>query len=83
MIITSLNGIKYFRFYDVNDGSITIDDKDLKSLNAGYLRGNVLGYINQEPILFATSIMENIRYGKSDATSEDVSIIVRIKSIFL
>ncbi|KAK1134434.1 hypothetical protein K0M31_007224 [Melipona bicolor] len=60
------------RFYDVNDGSITIDGKDLKSLNAGYLRGNVLGYINQEPILFATSIMENIRYGKPDATNEDV-----------
>ncbi|KAF3429366.1 hypothetical protein E2986_09593 [Frieseomelitta varia] len=60
------------RFYDVNDGSITIDGKDLKSLNAGYLRGNVLGYINQEPILFATSIMENIRYGKPDAMNEDV-----------
>lgn len=83
MIINSLTGIKYFRFYDVNDGSITIDGKDLKSLNAGYLRGNVLGYINQEPILFATSIMENIRYGKPDATNEDVSITVRIKSIFL
>ncbi|KOX71775.1 ATP-binding cassette sub-family B member 8, mitochondrial [Melipona quadrifasciata] len=64
------------QFYDVNDGSITIDGKDLKSLNAGYLRGNVLGYINQEPILFATSIMENIRYGKPDATNEDASITV-------
>lgn len=60
------------RFYDVNDGSIIIDGKDLKSLNASYLRGNVLGYIDQEPILFATSIMENIRYGKPDATNEDI-----------
>ncbi|XP_068975561.1 mitochondrial potassium channel ATP-binding subunit [Bombus flavifrons] len=60
------------RFYDVNNGSITIDGKDLRSLNASYLRGNILGYINQEPILFATSIMENIRYGKPDATDEDV-----------
>ncbi|XP_076620703.1 mitochondrial potassium channel ATP-binding subunit isoform X2 [Colletes latitarsis] len=60
------------RFYDVNEGSIKIDGKDLRSLNAGYLRGNVLGYIDQEPILFATSIMENIRYGKQDATDEDV-----------
>ncbi|KOC64653.1 ATP-binding cassette sub-family B member 8, mitochondrial, partial [Habropoda laboriosa] len=60
------------RFYDVNNGSITIDGKDLKSLNASYLRGNVLGYIDQEPILFATNIMENIRYGKPDATNEDV-----------
>ncbi|CAK9806111.1 Mitochondrial potassium channel ATP-binding subunit [Anthophora plagiata] len=60
------------RFYDVDNGSIAIDGKDLRSLNAGYLRGNVLGYIDQEPILFASSIMENIRYGKPDATNEDV-----------
>lgn len=55
-----------------------IDGKDLRSLNAQYLRGNVLGYIDQEPILFATSIMENIRYGKPDATNEDASIIVLV-----
>ncbi|XP_076656791.1 mitochondrial potassium channel ATP-binding subunit [Halictus rubicundus] len=60
------------RLYDVDEGSITIDGKDLRTLNAGYLRGNVLGYIDQEPILFATSVMENIRYGKQDATDEDV-----------
>lgn len=79
-----LNDIKYFRFYDVNDGSIIIDGKDLKSLNASYLRGNVLGYIDQEPILFATSIMENIRYGKPDATNEDVRNFLNfIKIIFL
>lgn len=65
-------GVLLERFYDVDDGSITIDGKDLRSLNASYLRGNVLGYIDQEPILFATSIMENIRYGKPDATDEDV-----------
>ncbi|KZC13611.1 PREDICTED: ATP-binding cassette sub-family B member 8, mitochondrial [Dufourea novaeangliae] len=60
------------RFYDVDEGSITIDGKDVRSLNARYLRGNILGYIDQEPILFATSVMENIRYGKQDATDEDV-----------
>ncbi|XP_053974504.1 mitochondrial potassium channel ATP-binding subunit [Hylaeus volcanicus] len=60
------------RFYDVDEGSITIDGKDVRSLNAAYLRGNVLGYIDQEPILFATSILENIRYGKQDATDADV-----------
>ncbi|XP_076283158.1 mitochondrial potassium channel ATP-binding subunit isoform X1 [Lasioglossum baleicum] len=60
------------RLYDVDEGSITIDGKDLRTLNAGYLRGNVLGYIDQEPILFATSVMENIRYGKQDATDEEV-----------
>lgn len=60
------------RFYDVDEGSITIDDRDIKSLNSSYLRGNVLGYINQEPTLFATSILENIRYGRQDATDEEV-----------
>jgi len=61
-----------YRFYDVDKGSITIDGRDIRSLNSSYLRGNVLGYINQEPTLFATSIMENIRYGRQDATDEEV-----------
>ncbi|XP_018312315.1 ATP-binding cassette sub-family B member 8, mitochondrial isoform X2 [Mycetomoellerius zeteki] len=60
------------RFYDVDEGSIIIDGRDIRSLNSSYLRGNVLGYINQEPTLFATSIMENIRYGRQDATDEEV-----------
>lgn len=64
--------VKWNRFYDIDEGSITIDDRDIRSLNSSYLRSNVLGYINQEPILFATSIMENIRYGRQDATNEEV-----------
>nr|KAF7407035.1 hypothetical protein H0235_014691 [Vespula pensylvanica] len=60
------------RFYDVNEGSISIDKWDIRSLNSSYLRGTVLAYINQEPVLFATSIMENIRYGKQDATDEEI-----------
>lgn len=64
--------MKFPRFYDVDEGSISIDGRDIKSLNSNYLRGSVLGYINQEPTLFATSIMENIRYGKQDATDEEV-----------
>jgi ATP-binding cassette subfamily B (MDR/TAP) protein 8 len=61
-----------YRFYDVDEGSITIDGRDIRSLNSSYLRDSVLGYINQEPTLFATSIMENIRYGKQEATDEEV-----------
>lgn len=64
--------VKWYRFYDVDEGSITIDGRDIRSLNSSYLRGSVLGYINQEPTLFATSIMENIRYGRQDATDEEV-----------
>lgn len=67
-----------YRFYDVDEGSIIIDGRDIRSLNSSYLRGNVLGYINQEPTLFATSIMENIRYGRQDATDEEVKKRIEI-----
>ncbi|XP_046744468.1 mitochondrial potassium channel ATP-binding subunit isoform X2 [Diprion similis] len=60
------------RLYDVDEGSIKIDGTDIRTLNSSYLRGGVLGYINQEPILFATTIMENIRYGMQGATDSEV-----------
>ena len=50
------------RFYDVNDGAITVDRANIKSLDPGWLRGRCIGFINQEPVLFASSILENIRY---------------------
>ena len=61
------------RFYDVDKGSITIDGHDLRSLDPSWLRGHAIGFINQEPVLFATSVMENIRYGRPDATDQEVS----------
>ncbi|XP_045476710.1 mitochondrial potassium channel ATP-binding subunit isoform X1 [Harmonia axyridis] len=60
------------RFYDVNAGSITLDGEELLSLDPSWLRKRALGLISQEPILFGTSIIENIRYGKPDATDEEV-----------
>lgn len=60
------------RFYDVSAGCITIDGHDLKELDPHWLRRSVIGFIRQEPLLFATTIMENIRYGKPDATDEEV-----------
>ncbi|XP_046623131.1 mitochondrial potassium channel ATP-binding subunit isoform X2 [Neodiprion virginianus] len=60
------------RLYDVDEGSIKIDGTDIRTLNSSYLRGGVLGYINQEPVLFATTIMENIRYGMHGATDSEV-----------
>lgn len=59
------------RFYDVERGSINIDGVNIKELDLKWLR-NQIGYINQEPLLFATTIMENIRYGSSNATDEEV-----------
>ena len=49
------------RFYDVNDGAITVDRANIKSLDPEWLRGRCIGFINQEPVLFASSILENIR----------------------
>ena len=60
------------RFYDVNEGQITIDNTDIKNLNPKWLRGRAIGFINQEPVLFATSIMENIRYGRPNASDFEV-----------
>lgn len=60
------------RFYDCNEGVITVDGVDIRKLNPKWLRGRAIGYINQEPVLFATSVMENIRYGRPSATDFEV-----------
>lgn len=59
------------RFYDPQDGSITLDGTDLRDLDPGWLREQV-GVVAQEPILFATTIRENILYGRPGATDEEV-----------
>ena len=60
------------RFYDCDSGQITLDGKNLKTLDPSWLRGRAIGYISQEPVLFANSILENIRYGRPSATNEEV-----------
>ena len=50
---------------------ITIDGKDIKNLNLKWLRQNI-GVVSQEPVLFNTTIAENIRFGREDATMEDI-----------
>ncbi|XP_014667362.1 PREDICTED: ATP-binding cassette sub-family B member 8, mitochondrial-like [Priapulus caudatus] len=60
------------RFYEVEDGSITVDNVDVRELNPGWLRGRLIGFISQEPVLFATSVMENIRYGRPEASDQEV-----------
>ncbi|KPJ10447.1 ATP-binding cassette sub-family B member 8, mitochondrial [Papilio machaon] len=59
------------RFYDVNEGSVTIDGVDVREMDCKWLRGRALGLISQEPVLFATTVKENIRYGKPDATDDE------------
>jgi ATP-binding cassette subfamily B protein/subfamily B ATP-binding cassette protein MsbA len=59
------------RYYDIEQGEITIDGKPLKSYDREYLRKNI-AMVLQDTHLFTGSVMENIRYGRLDATDEEV-----------
>lgn len=59
------------RLYDVKDGTITIDGTDIRSITQESLRESI-SFVPQEPILFHRTLMDNIRYGKRDATDEEV-----------
>ncbi|KAM3367842.1 hypothetical protein ACQJBY_016410 [Aegilops geniculata] len=59
------------RFYDPNQGQVLLDNADIKSLQLKWLRDQI-GLVNQEPALFATTIIDNILYGKPDATMAEV-----------
>ena len=59
------------RFYEVDSGSITIDGHDIRDVTLRSLRGNI-GIVQQDVFLFAASIKENIRYGRLDATDEEI-----------
>lgn len=67
------------RFYDVKDGSVEIDGVDVRNATLDSLRREV-GVLMQEPFIFKGSIMENIRYGRPDATDEEC--IAAAKTIF-
>lgn len=60
-----------FRFYDLDQGKIFIDDQKINYVTQNSLRSQ-LSLVPQEPILFHRTIMENIRYGRRDATDEEV-----------
>ncbi|KAG9159775.1 hypothetical protein Leryth_007793 [Lithospermum erythrorhizon] len=59
------------RFYDPNQGQILLDNVDIKTLQLRWLRDQI-GLVNQEPALFATTILDNILHGKPDATMAEV-----------
>lgn len=64
------------RFYDPDDGNVFFNDVDLKDLNIEWLRARI-GVVGQEPVLFGTTIYENIRYGREDATKEQIEAAAR------
>ena len=59
------------RFYDITSGSITVDGIDIRDVTLSSLRRNI-GIVQQDVFLFAASIKENIRYGRIDATDEEI-----------
>ncbi len=71
------------RFYDVDSGAIYLDGIDIRKLNLNWLRSNI-GVVSQEPVLFNTTIFENIAYGdiknKRNETRLEEIIDVAVKS---
>ena len=59
------------RFYDVNDGAVRIDGKDVRSVTQHSLRSRI-GILQQDVFIFADTIRENIRYGRPDATDAEI-----------
>jgi ABC-type multidrug transport system fused ATPase/permease subunit len=59
------------KFFNVDSGYITIDGVNVNELNSKWLRERI-GIVSQEPVLFSGSILDNIRYGKPDATEDDI-----------
>ena len=64
------------RFYDVTQGAVRIDGQDVRQVTQSSLRRQI-GIVQQEVFLFADSVLENIRYGRPDATDEEVVLAAR------
>ncbi|XP_010631188.1 ATP-dependent translocase ABCB1 isoform X4 [Fukomys damarensis] len=64
------------RLYDPSEGTVTIDGQDIRTINVRYLR-EMIGVVSQEPVLFATTIAENIRYGRENVTMDEIQKAVK------
>ena len=64
------------RLYDVTDGAVTIGGIDVRELSIDVLRDHI-SIVTQEPILFNETVRENIRYGKMDATDEEIEMAAK------
>jgi ATP-binding cassette, subfamily B, heavy metal transporter len=69
-----------YRFYDVDGGRITVDDCDIRQIRQQSLRG-AIGIVPQDTVLFNDTIFYNIRYGRPDATREEVEEAARAAHI--
>ena len=64
------------RFYDVTEGAILIDDRDIRDYTQQSLRRNI-GIVQQDVYLFSGDVLDNIRYGRPDATDEEIILAAR------
>ncbi|XP_039075916.1 phosphatidylcholine translocator ABCB4 isoform X3 [Hyaena hyaena] len=64
------------RLYDPDEGMINIDGQDIRTFNVRYLR-EIIGVVSQEPVLFSTTIAENIRYGRGNVTMDEIKKAVK------
>ncbi|KAK2508311.1 hypothetical protein MC885_021627 [Smutsia gigantea] len=64
------------RLYDPTEGMVSIDGQDIRTINVRYLR-EIIGVVSQEPVLFATTIAENIRYGRENVTMDEIKKAVK------
>lgn len=69
------------RFYDVTGGAVRIDGKDVRKVTQESLHRNI-GVVQQDVFLFADSVLENIRYGRPDATDEEVARAAKLAEIY-
>jgi len=65
------------RFFDINKGEILIDGQDIKKVTQDSLRSQI-SFVPQDPILFHRTLMENIRYGRHDASEEEVIVAAKM-----
>ncbi|PNJ70212.1 ATP-dependent translocase ABCB1 [Pongo pygmaeus] len=64
------------RLYDPTEGMVSVDGQDIRTINVRFLR-EIIGVVSQEPVLFATSIAENIRYGRENVTMDEIEKAVK------
>ncbi len=69
------------RFYDVNDGGISIDETDIRDIDLNSLRG-LMGLVTQDSILFNETIRSNVSLGKTDATDDEIIAALKIANAY-
>ena len=68
------------RFYDPTSGEVLIDDVDYKLRSVGWIRSNI-GYVQQNPFIFKGTLYDNVRYGKLDATNEEIVKVCKMLNL--